>query len=63
MLNTIKVSAVYDRKHVATKATAKSPIKGLIQLSLKASSAVKNSGIYYLRSRTTGKMQAVRVVR
>lgn len=34
MLNTIKVSAVYDRKHVATKATAKSPIKGLIQLSV-----------------------------
>ena len=27
------------------------------------SSAVKNSGIYYLRSRTTGKMQAVRVAR
>ena len=34
MLNTIKVNAVFDRKHVATKATAKSPIKGLIQLSV-----------------------------
>lgn len=34
MLNTIKVSAVFDRKHVATKATAKSPVKGLIQLSV-----------------------------
>jgi len=34
MLNTIKVSAVFDRKHVATKATAKNPLKGLIQLSV-----------------------------
>ena len=30
---------------------------------LKSSSAVKSSGIYFLRSRTTGKMQTVRVVR
>ena len=30
---------------------------------LKSSSAVKTSGIYYLRSRTTGQMQSVRVVR
>ncbi len=30
---------------------------------LKSSSAVKSSGIYYLRSRTTGKMQSVRVAR
>lgn len=34
MLNTIKLSAVFDRKHVATKATAKNPVKGLIQLSV-----------------------------
>lgn len=34
MLNTIKVSAVFDRKHVATKPTAKNPTKGLIQLSV-----------------------------
>lgn len=34
MLNTIRVNAVYDRKHVATKPTAKSPVKGLIQLSV-----------------------------
>lgn len=34
MLNTIKVSAVFDRKHVATKTTAKNPVKGLIQLSV-----------------------------
>ena len=30
---------------------------------LKSSSAVKTSGIYYLRSRTTGQMQSVRVMR
>lgn len=30
---------------------------------LKSSSAVKASGIYYLRSRTTGKMQSVRIAR
>ena len=30
---------------------------------LKSSSAVKNSGIYFLRNRTTGKMQSVKVVR
>ncbi|MBR5413321.1 MAG: endo-1,4-beta-xylanase [Fibrobacter sp.] len=30
---------------------------------LKSSSAVKSSGIYYLRSRTTGKMQSVRVAK
>ena len=30
---------------------------------LKSSSAVKASGIYYLRSRTTGKMQSVRIMR
>ena len=31
--------------------------------SLKSSSAVKSSGIYYLRSRTTGQMQSVRIAR
>ena len=30
---------------------------------LQSSSAVKASGIYYLRSRTTGQMQSVRVTR
>jgi hypothetical protein len=30
---------------------------------LKSSSAIKASGIYYLRSRTTGKMQSVRIAR
>jgi len=30
---------------------------------LKSSSAVKNSGVYYLRNRFTGAMQNVRVVR
>ena len=30
---------------------------------LQSSSAVKSSGIYYLRSRTTGQMQSVRVTR
>ncbi|WP_405340801.1 endo-1,4-beta-xylanase [Fibrobacter sp.] len=30
---------------------------------LKTSSAVKSSGIYYLRSRTTGKMQSVRIAK
>ena len=34
MLNTIKVSVVFDRKHVATKPTAKRPVKGLVQLSV-----------------------------
>jgi site-specific recombinase XerD len=34
MLNTIKISAVFDRKHVATKPTAKCPHPGLIQLSV-----------------------------
>ena len=30
---------------------------------LQSSSAVKSSGIYYLRGRTTGQMQSVRVTR
>ena len=30
---------------------------------LKTSNEVKNSGVYYLRSRTTGQMQSVRVTR
>jgi len=30
---------------------------------LQSSSAVKASGVYYLRSRTTGKMQSVRIVK
>ena len=30
---------------------------------LQSSSAVKNSGIYYLRNRVTGQMQSVRVSR
>lgn len=34
MLNTIKISAVFDRKHVATKPTAQHPVKGLVQLSV-----------------------------
>ena len=34
MLNTIKISAVFDLKHVATKPTAKNPVKGLVQLSV-----------------------------
>ena len=34
MLNTIKVSAVFDRKKRATKPTAAHPVKGLIQLAV-----------------------------
>lgn len=34
MLNTIKISAVFDRKHVATRPTSKNPVKGLVQLSV-----------------------------
>jgi len=30
---------------------------------LKSANVVKTSGIYFLRNRTTGKMQSVRVVR
>ena len=56
MLNTIKVIAVFDRKHVATKATAKSPVKGLVQLSVTVNGERRfySTGVKVYRDQFTG---------
>ena len=60
--NSLQDYYVFDQQGVRLGVLSAYGFKAAAE-SLKASSAVKNSGIYYLRSRTTGKMQAVRVIR
>ena len=60
--NSLQDYYVFDQQGVRLGVLSAYGFKAATE-SLKASSAVKNSGIYYLRSRTTGKMQAVRVAR
>ena len=62
MLNTIKVTAVFDRKHVATKPTARKPVKGLIQFSVTVNGERRfySSGIKVYAGQFTGEQVANR---
>ena len=60
--NTLQDYYVFDAQGVRMGLLSAYGFDAAAQM-LKSSSAVKNSGIYYLRSRTNGKMLTVRVTR
>ena len=60
--NTLQHYYVFDTQGVRMGVISGYGFKATAEL-LRSSSAVKSSGIYYLRNRATGKMQSVRVVR
>ena len=60
--NTLQHYYVFDTQGVRMGVISGYGFKATAEL-LRSSSAVKSSGIYYLRNRATGKMQSVRIVR
>ena len=60
--NTLQHYYVFDTQGVRMGVISGYGFKATAEL-LRSSSAVKSSGMYYLRNRATGKMQAVKVVR
>ena len=60
--NTLQDYYVFDMQGVRMGLISAYGFDAAAQM-LKSSSSIKASGIYYLRSRTTGKMQSVRITR